>query len=132
MARARETLGELELEVLKVVWEIQPCTVREVAEVLGERRGSARTTVLTVMQRLTGKGYLTRRKQAGVHRYSTTEERRAVITNLVEQFVNRVLDGSPLPFVAYLAESKELSEEQASTLGGIVRDLEGKAEEEGQ
>ena len=104
----------------------------EVAEVLGERRGSARTTVLTVMQRLTGKGYLTRRKQAGVHRYSTTEGRPAVIAGLIEQFVNRVLDGSPLPFVAYLAESKELSEEQASTLGGIVRDLEEKPEEEGQ
>ncbi len=131
MARARETLGELELEVLKVVWEIQPCTVREVAEVLGERRGSARTTVLTVMQRLTGKGYLTRRKQVGVHRYSTTEGRPAVIAGLIEQFVNRVLDGSPLPFVAYLAESKELNEEQASTLGGIVRDLEEKPEEEG-
>jgi len=130
MAKAGETLGELELEVLKVVWETQPCTVREVADVMARRRGSARTTVLTVMQRLTGKRYLARRKQGGVHRYSTTAERRAVMREFIERFVKRVLDGSPAPFVAYLAESGDLTAEQAAALRAIARELRDQAEEE--
>jgi len=129
MARSRETLGELELEVLKVVWEIQPCTVREVAEVLGERRGSARTTVLTVMQRLHAKGFLRRRKRQGLYHYSTTVNRKKLISGLIRQFVDKVLDGSAAPFVAYLAEFEELTPEQAEALRKIAQDLESRSGE---
>ncbi|MHC4993283.1 MAG: BlaI/MecI/CopY family transcriptional regulator [Planctomycetota bacterium] len=71
MPPKNQSLGELELEILKVVWARQPCTVSDVVDVLAERRGSARTTVLTVMQRLLGKGFLRRRLQDGVHLYSS-------------------------------------------------------------
>jgi predicted transcriptional regulator len=83
------------------------------------------------MQRLTVKRYLTRRKQGGVHRYSTTAERRTVIRGFIERFVKRVLDGSPAPFVAYLAESGDLTQEQAAALRSIARELKDQAEEEG-
>ena len=65
MPKRRLSLGELELEVLKVIWERQPCTVQQVAEIVGGKRGSAPTTVLTVMQRLHKKGFLSRRKCRG-------------------------------------------------------------------
>jgi len=119
-----KNLGELELEVLKTIWERQPCTVQAVAELLAEQRGSARTTVLTVMQRLHAKGFLRRRKYEGVYRYSTTKERNTVMSGLVGRFVDKVLDGSALPFVSYLAETSELTERQAAALRAIVRDLE--------
>ena len=61
MAKGELSLGELELEVLKVIWEQQPCTVQEVAEIMHGRKGLARTTVLTVMQRLHKKKFLRRR-----------------------------------------------------------------------
>ncbi len=132
MRRKAQRLGELELDVLKVVWEQQPCTVQEVANLLGERRGCARTTLLTVMQRLHAKGFLKRRKREGLFRYSTTEERREVISGLIAQFVNKVLDGSPLPFVAYLAETKGLSAEQVAALRKIARKLGKRSEGEGR
>ena len=132
MAVPGERLGELELEVLKVIWEVQPCTVQEVAQVIGERRGLARTTVLTVMQRLRGKGYLKRTKRQGVFRYTTTHERPAVIGQLVRQFVDTVLDNSALPIVAHLAQSDGLSAEQAAALRRIVRELEQRQGETGE
>jgi predicted transcriptional regulator len=117
-------LGELELEVLKVVWERQPCTVQEVAEVMEKQRGSARTTVLTVMQRLHAKKFLKRTKRDGVYRYSPTQDQEKVLSGLIGRFVDRVLDGSALPFVSYLAEAKGLTPEQVETLRAIVRKLE--------
>jgi len=112
------------LEVMKVVWERQPCSVQEVAEVFERERGLARTTVLTVMQRLHGKEFLRRQKADGVYRYSTTEERGKVISGLIGQFVERVLDGSPLPFVAYLAKTEGLTREQVDALRAISENLE--------
>jgi len=124
LAKREPGLGELELEVMKVVWERQPCSVQEVAEVFERERGLARTTVLTVMQRLHGKDFLRRRKVEGVYRYSTTEERGKVISGLIGQFVERVLDGSPLPFVAYLAKTEGLTREQVDALRTISENLE--------
>ena len=129
MARKSVGLGELELEVLKTIWQEQPCTVQEIAELLGKRRGCARTTVLTVMQRLHAKGFLKRRKQAGIFRYSATEPQEKVMSGLVGQFIERVLDGSPGPFVSYLAKTNGLSRQQACALRAIVKDLDKKSGE---
>ncbi len=130
MTREEPTLGDLELEVLKVVWEEQPCQVSRVAEVMSDRGGYARTTVLTVMQRLTEKGFTKRRKRQGIYHYSMKKNREYVLTGLIDRFVDTVLDGSPSPIVAYLVDSGNLTPKQADTLRAIVRDLE--TQERGQ
>ena len=60
MAEAIPSLGELELQVLRLVWREQPCTERQVTELVQEDRAVARTTVLKTMQRLEEKGLLIR------------------------------------------------------------------------
>ena len=129
MSNQHSGLGELELAVLKAIWENQPCTVQHVAKVLGKKRGCARTTVLTVMQRLHRKKFLTRQKANGVFQYSTTEGRSKVMSRLMGQFLDKVLDGSALPFVAYLSQTKNLTKEQAETLRTIAQKLEQKEQE---
>jgi predicted transcriptional regulator len=126
MAKRRSHLGELELVVMKTIWEHQPCTVKQIAKILGKRRGCAKTTVLTVMQRLHAKNFLRRRKVGGVYRYSPTEERNRVISKLIGQFLDKVLDGSPAPFVTYLLETEDLGPKQVAALRKIAKDLEKK------
>ena len=55
MRKKKKDLGELELAVLNAVFERPASSVREIAEVMAEERGLARTTILTVMQRLHAK-----------------------------------------------------------------------------
>lgn len=126
MAKKGSHLGELELEVLKTIWQHQPCTVKQIAKILGSQRGCAKTTVLTVMQRLHAKRVLKRRKIDGVFQYSPTEEPKKVMARLIGQFLDKVLDGSALPFVAYLTERKDLTQEQAEALRAIAEKLERK------
>lgn len=128
--RTKKDLGELELAVLNAVWERPGCTVRDIALIMSEQRGLARTTILTVMQRLHAKGFLRRRKVGGLFRYTATGEQGQVVSDLIGQFVHKVLGGSPAPFLAYLAETKELSEVQIAQLREIVDDLE--RDEEGR
>ena len=129
MTKKRARLGELELAVLKTIWEHQPCTVQQVANILSKRRGCARTTVLTVMQRLHAKDFLKRRKVGRVFHYVPTEGRNKVMSRLIGQFLDKVLDGSALPFVTYLTERKDLTQEQVATLRAIAKKLESKQKE---
>ena len=68
----KKPVGEQELALLRWVAEHGPVTVGEAAERFGEAQGLARSTVLTVMERLRGKGHLTRRKVEGVYQYSSS------------------------------------------------------------
>jgi predicted transcriptional regulator len=121
--RSERRPGALELEVLNVIWENPACTVADVAGRLS-RRQYARTTILTVIQRLHAKSLLRRRKEAGVFRYSATRPRKQVLSRLIARFIENFLDGSPAPFVAYLTEARNITPGQRAVLEEIVRDLE--------
>jgi predicted transcriptional regulator len=116
-------LGEQELQVLKYVTDHAPVSVREVAEMFGEPRGLARTTLLTVMERLRKKGHLTRRKAGSVFEYMPAVSKQDLMQKLVEDFVEKTLGGSLTPFVAYLADNKGLSDNELSDLQRLVSKL---------
>lgn len=118
-------LTDLELDLMKVVWEIGPCTVREVHERLQEQRPLAYTTVLTVMGILEQKGHLRREREGRAHRYAPTRGRKQVLGEMVREFVGRVFDGSARPLLLSLLEEKEVSEED---LAAVKRLLEERRE----
>lgn len=94
-------LGELELDILKLIWQTPGSTVQELVDLIATERQCARTTVLTVVQRLHAKGFLTRKKVDGVFRFWGKEEQSKVMSRLIGQFVEKVLDGSAAPFVKH-------------------------------
>ncbi len=67
--RVENTLGFLELEVMRIIWHHKVTTVREVVELLNQRRPIAYTTVMTVMDNLYKKGFLTRKKVEKSYHY---------------------------------------------------------------
>jgi predicted transcriptional regulator len=119
MRRSEAHLGELELEVMKVLWERGAGTVLEVAEVLSPQRGCARTTILTILQRLHKKGLLRRRKVDGVFRYEPSKTRAKVMGGLLSRFVERVFDGSSASLVQHLTRTR-LSQQELAEIRRIV------------
>ncbi len=120
----RTNLGHAEWEILRYVIEHHPATVREVADYAAEARGQARTTVLTVMERLRKKGYLSRRKSEGVYQYSPKVPVSEILQNFVKQFVETTLQGAVSPFFAYLSKTGDVSDEELGELKRLVNDLE--------
>ena len=106
MTKKQETLGELELEVMKILWDRGRSSVLQVAENLSKQKGYARTTILTIMQRLHKKGFLKRRKEDGVYRYEPTQKRQQVMGRLLSQFIDRVFDGSSTSLVQQLTGAR--------------------------
>jgi predicted transcriptional regulator len=121
-----KAVGEQELSVLRYVAEHGPVTVGEVAERFGEAEGLARSTILTVMERLRKKGHLTRRKVEGVFQYSSPLPASELLRGMVGDFVERTLAGSLSPFVTYLAEAEDVSEEELQQLQDVVAQLQSR------
>ena len=119
-------LGDQELALLTFVAEQGGATVGEVADQFGVPRGLARSTVLTMMERLRQKRRLTRRRVDGVYRYFSPTSRGEVLRDVVQTFVEKTLGGSVSPFVAYLTESADLSEEEIAELQRVVSELRHK------
>lgn len=125
-----KAVGEQELSVLRYVAEYGPVTVGEVAERYGEAQGLARSTILTVMERLRKKGHLTRRKVEGVFQYSSPLPAPELLRGMVGDFVERTLAGSLSPFVTYLAEAEGVSEEELQQLQDVVAQLQSRKRKE--
>ena len=123
---SRKTIGDQELTLLQWLDERGGATVGEAAEEFGAARGLARSTVLTMMERLRKKGHLARRKVAGVYRYTSPVSAAAVLRDVVGGFVEQTLGGSVSPFVAFLAESEELTSEELEELEAAVARLQAK------
>jgi predicted transcriptional regulator len=125
---ARLPVGEQELRILKDLVEHGPGSVGELQARYGEPRGLARSTVLTMMERLRRKGYLTRRREDGVFRYHPRGGEQ-VLSGLVGRFVERALGGSVSPFVAYLSEREAISDAELRELEGLVERLRSRRRE---
>lgn len=119
-----ESLGRLQAEVLRYVAENAPISVAEVAEHFASKSGKARTTILTVMEKLREKAYLVRKQSNGRYVYSPKQSTNEALRGIVKQFVNETLGGSVAPFVNYLSESGDLTGEELKELKNLIRRLE--------
>ena len=136
MAKPIPSLGELELQVLRLVWREQPCTERRVTELVQADRPVARTTVLKTMQRLEEKGLLVREASPGRGpiRYRASVEERKRLAGL-DPAVRRARAGwVDAPLAAYLADSdsERLSAKDLEALRAIARKIGETQEREGQ
>jgi BlaI family transcriptional regulator, penicillinase repressor len=120
MRPASKTLTDQELEIMKVVWERQTTTVRDVYEALLERRKVAYTTVMTMMKILEQKGYLIRNQVDRAYVYRPAEPKNRVIRAMVRDFVNRVFNGSAEPLLVHLIEDRQLSAEEIEELRRLI------------
>lgn len=126
---SRQTIGDQELALLHHIDECGQSSVGEVAAGYGEPRGLARSTVLTMMERLRGKGYLKRRQVKGMYRYSTATGPGEAMRSAVGSFVEKTLSGSVSPFVAWMSEHAEVSDTELAELEALVTQLQSKRKE---
>lgn len=117
-------LGSTEIEVLRYLGDHPATSVGDVADYFAQTTGQARTTILTIMERLRKKGYLSRKQVSGVFHYSPKVATHELLRGLVKTFVDTTLAGSVSPFVAYLLESGPVSDQDLDQLRQLVRELE--------
>ena len=123
---SQQTLGKQELEVLNFIGNNEPLSVREVAESFSKTHGLARTTVLTVMDRLRGKGFLRRKKSKGIYQYSTKVPQSQLHRDQIKDFIQKNLGGYLSPLVSYLSEDVDLDENDLNELKRLIKKYDKK------
>jgi predicted transcriptional regulator len=121
MRRKSSTLTEQELEIMKLVWERDSATVRDVYEALLQQRKVAYTTVMTMMKILEEKKYLKRTMSDRAYIYRPTQPKRQVIGSMVQDFIDRVFNGSAEPLLLHLVEENKLSREELEEIARLRR-----------
>jgi predicted transcriptional regulator len=121
MRQPSSTLTTQELEIMKIVWEHDRATVRDVYEALLERRKVAYTTVMTMMKILEQKKYLKKSQADRAYVYRPAQPKRLVIGAMVREFVNRVFNGSAEPLLVHLVKEHDLSPEEWEEIARLRR-----------
>ena len=110
--RRKPTDGEL--EILQVLWDRGPSTVRDVAEALG--RTNAYTTVLKLLQIMTGKRLVQRRESGRLHIYTAASSRDQTQRHLVRDLLRRAFDGSAAQLVMQALSTGKASAEELADI----------------
>lgn len=119
----RPTDGEL--QILRVLWERGPSTVREVQEAHEEARRTGYTTVLKLLQIMTEKGLVRRDETERAHVYEARVPREETERQLVGDLLDRAFAGSASTLVMRALSSKRTSTEELARIRRLLDELEG-------
>lgn len=116
--------SNLEMQVLSLLWQRGPSTVREIQEALPDGKTRAYTTVLTVMQVMEKKGLLTHSSQGNTHVYSPKVSARQTIGPMMRNLVRNIFGGNPIAAMQHLLDENEVSREELAKLKALIQDRE--------
>jgi BlaI family transcriptional regulator, penicillinase repressor len=117
-----------ELEILRVLWEHGPSTVREVTEVLSRSKPVGYTTVLKLLQIMTEKGTVRRNEEARAHVYEAQQSAAKTRQQLVGDLLQRAFSGSASQLMLHALAGKKTSPEEIDEIRRMLDDYERSAE----
>ncbi len=107
-----------ELEILQILWERGPSTVREVLEVMPHER--AYTSVMSLLNVMFEKGLATRQPEGRAFRYTATHQPEHHEGKLLGDLLTRVFSGSATALVARLLEQSKPSDEELAEIRKLI------------
>ncbi len=109
---------DLELEILKVLWEESPLPVREVRERLA--RPLTHSSVITMLNIMVRKGFLRRQKEGKAFLFAPKVAKENVTGGFVGELLSKVFEGSPQALVLNLLETADLDAEELAELRRLI------------
>ncbi len=111
---------DVELEILRVLWERESATLGEICTALRRERQVATTTVATMLGVMLDKGLVRRKKASRGHQWSAAVTHAAAAKGLVGKLVDGVFDGSASRLVSHLVEGGKLSDGELAELRTLI------------
>ncbi|MDV7145436.1 BlaI/MecI/CopY family transcriptional regulator [Tropicimonas sp. TH_r6] len=118
--QASDTLTEVELEFMNVVWDIGGGTVRDIHAALNRETERAYTSVATILKILDQKGFLTSTKVDRSLVYRPAVPKVAYQKQTLKHLSNKLFDDTPSALVARLVDDDTLSDEALEEIRNLV------------
>ncbi|HVN03146.1 MAG TPA: BlaI/MecI/CopY family transcriptional regulator [Bryobacteraceae bacterium] len=113
-----------ELEILRVLWERGPSTVRDVHAALARERGTGYTTVLKLMQIMAAKGLVERDESARAHVYKARRAPGQTQRQLVHDLLDRAFGGSPSKLMMQALSGRKASASEITEMRQMLDKFE--------
>src|SRR5262245_30687919 len=129
------TPTERELEALKVLWDRDQATVRDIADAMNAANAGdelAYTTVLSLLQVMEQKGLVDHRRDGKAYTYFPLVERQSTFRQLAGNFLNKVFDGALSEYLVHALDSKRLSETELDELEAMLEQARKKSSKQGR
>lgn len=125
MVRARKNVTDAELDVLKVLWDAGPSTIRTLTDRLYPKGGTAHyATVQKLLERLESKNHVRRRAEGRVNVFSAVVDRAGLIADRLRETADRLCEGSLTPLLTHLVGHAGLSDAELTQLRELVDRLD--------
>lgn len=124
MKKDKNSPTTAELEILNILWEKEPLTVKEIHAELTKTKEVGYTTALKTMQNMTEKGLLERTLNGKSHLYSTIVQRDSTRQNLLNRFIDTAFAGSKSSLMMQLLGNKKASQQELDEIKKIINEME--------
>lgn len=111
---------DAELEILAVLWQRGPATVREIHTDLEPARGTGYTTILKLLQIMTAKGLVTRDESAKSHVYRAAAAQERTQAGLVGALIDRAFGGSAARLVQRALDARRAAPEELAEIRRLL------------
>jgi BlaI family penicillinase repressor len=120
----RHDLTELQLSILRLLWQRGEATVAELWEALYEERGLAQTTVATLVARLQRRGIVARRTRDRQFLYRATITEADVRHSMVSELTERLFAGDTAALVSHLVSASDMTPGDLARVKQILRNAQ--------
>jgi BlaI family penicillinase repressor len=115
---------EKELEILRIVWEKGPISVKDVHEFLGGDPSNGYTTILKLMQIMNEKGHLSRQKRGKLHLYEAVISKQTTQQHALDRMIESLFTGSASQLVISALGSRKSTESELKAIRDYLDQLE--------
>jgi len=124
MAKEKNIPTAAELEILNILWQKEPLSVKEIHVELIKKKEVGYTTALKIMQNMTNKGLLTRTLNGKSHLYSAAVKKDITQISLLNKFIDTAFSGSASNLVMQLLGNSKTSKKELEAIKKIIDEME--------
>jgi len=115
---------ESELEILQILWSEGDCNVKQINDILNQKREVGYTTTLKTMQIMFDKGLLSREKDKRTHIYKAELQKEDTENMMISKLMNSVFEGSAVKLVMRALGSQKTSTEELEKIKNLINEIE--------
>jgi BlaI family transcriptional regulator, penicillinase repressor len=117
----------VELEILRILWELGPSGVREIHARLAEAKGTTYSTTVKMLSVMLAKGLVKRDEQATPHIYRAAMTRDRAAKKFLSELIEKVYDGLAMSLVLQALAGGKASQQEIDEARKLLDEMEGKS-----
>ena len=119
---------EVELQILRILWELGPSPVREIHQRMEAEKGTNYSTTVKMLSIMLEKGLVKRTENTRPHVYRAAVSREKAGKRMLKDLIDKVYDGSAMSLVMQALSSKPASAEERDELRRLLDQLDKEAD----